>query len=79
MAKALQIALKNFTEHMRENDTPACFTTEEFRAWKLHEEEMKTLPLRSFICRDCTVVYQKEMLAQGRCFQVGVDITKVAD
>ena len=79
MARALQQALSNFTEHMRENETPACFTTEEFRAWKLHEEEIKTLPLRAFVCRDCTVVYQKEMLAQGRCFQSNVDISKIID
>lgn len=79
MARALQSALKNFREYMRENETPSCFSNEEFQAWKVHEEEIKTLPIRSFVCRDCTVPYQKEMLAQGRCFQIGVDVSKIAD
>lgn len=79
MAKELQLALANFRDHMRENTTPACFEEEEFAAWMLHEQEFNTKPLRCFICRDCTPAFKFVKEAEGRCFQVGVDITKIVD
>ena len=79
MAKALQLAIANFREHMRDREYPACFTKEEFRAWKLHEEEIPTLPIRGFTCRDCSKVYQLEMSTQGRCPNSTIDIDKITD
>lgn len=84
MAKALQLAIKNFKEHMQDRESqghayPACFTRDEFRAWKLHEEEMPTLPIRSFTCRDCVKSYQIQMTSEGRCCNATIDLDKITD
>jgi len=79
VARELQLALKNYREHMEEREFPACFTEEEFSAWKLHEAEIPTQPIRRFACRDCTRVYQKEMTIQGRCPNSSINIEKVVD
>jgi hypothetical protein len=79
MAKLLQIAINRFQEHMSDREYPACFSEEEFRAWKLHEEELPTLPIRNFTCRDCTVPYQKKMVKENRCCISTVSVLKVAD
>lgn len=79
MAKALQVALKNYREHMQDRKRPACFPEEDWAAWTIHEAEIPTLPIRRFACRDCTHVYQKEMRIQGRCANPFVDLTKIVD
>jgi len=79
MSKILQNAVDNFIDHMQGRDVPACFTEKEFRSWLVHESEIKTQPLRGFICRDCSVVYADQMRKEGRCFQKGIMIEKVFD
>lgn len=79
MAKALQQAIQNYSIHMEGREYPACFTKEEFRAWKIHEKELPTQPIREWACRDCTPEYQKRMAYKGLCVNKDIDIRKVAD
>jgi uncharacterized protein YlaI len=79
MAKALQLAVSNFREHMRNREYPVCFTLDEFQAWKIHEAELNTQPTRMFVCRDCTSEYQKKMSAEGRCFNASIPLAKIVD
>jgi len=79
MAKALQQALKNYREHMEGREFPACATEAEFDAWKLHERELPTQPIRQFFCRDCSPAYKLQMVKEGRCPQSTVDISKIVD
>jgi hypothetical protein len=80
MAKALQIAVRNFIEYMDRHEKPACFSTEkEYTEWLALERECRTQPIRGFVCRDCTPSHQARMVKEGRCFNSTVDITKVSD
>jgi len=79
MAKVLQVAVSNFIDHMKDREFPACFTENEFADWMVHEEEMKTVPIRRFVCRDCTSSYQSKMIAEGRCFNAIVPLIKIID
>jgi hypothetical protein len=79
MAKILQIALQNYTLHMKGREFPKCFTEREFKAWSKHEAEIHTQPIRGFACRDCTVQYQKEMSLRGLCVNSRINLLKIAD
>jgi len=77
MAKELQVAIQNWKEAMRNMEHPPCFHPEEYEAWSALEELDHTEP-RQFVCRDCTVDFQRRMAQQGRCFNSKIDIQKVA-
>ena len=79
MAKILQTAIGNYVVHMEGRTHPACMTEKEFHSWRLHEEDIHTLPIRAFACRDCNPDYQKRMAAEGLCVNAGIDITQIMD
>ena len=89
MAHILQAALQAHKEYFEVNDSPLCFTEKEWKTWQLHEEEAPTLPVRRFICRDCSVAYQREMVKQNKCFMrqwdseiegfTLIDLSKIVD
>ena len=79
MAKALQLAIARYTEYMGENETPPCFSREEYSAWLRHEQEIKTLPIRAWVCRDCTKQFQYEMKGVKKCIIPDIDVEKIAD
>ena len=89
MSKVLQQALQAHAEYFEVNEAPLCFTEKEWSAWKVHEGEAPTLPVRRFICRDCSIPYQREMVKQNKCFMrqwdsdiegfTLIDISKVVD
>ena len=68
MSRVLQDALNAFSEYMGDNETPACFSKEEYKIWCGLEAEAPTLPVRRFICRDCNPEYSKQMIRENRCF-----------
>lgn len=79
MAKVLQTAIGNYIAHMESRNHPACMTEKEFQAWRLHEKEIPTLPIREWVCRDCTPSYQARMAAQDLCVNANIDISKIMD
>jgi hypothetical protein len=79
MAKVLQDAIRNFSEHMQARDHPACFTEKEYIAWKKHEIDMPTVPIRGFVCRDCSPEYQRRMTLEGRCVNSSIQLEKIVD
>lgn len=77
--KQLTVAVKNFRTATRDVKFPLCFENEiEYLFWLDGEKEVPTQPIRKFICRDCTLSYQKEMIAQNRCFNSEIDLQKIA-
>jgi uncharacterized protein YlaI len=77
--KELNVAVKNFQIAMKKSEIPSCFDSkEEYDFWLEGEKELPTQPIRHFICRDCTLSYQKTMITKGRCFNAEVDIQKIA-
>jgi hypothetical protein len=79
MAKVLQKALANFLEHRESHEIPSCFTIKEYREWSALEDELPTLPVRKFVCRDCTASHQAMMTKSHRCFNSTIDLSKIAD
>ena len=89
MSKVLQQALQAHAEFFEVNESPLCFTESEWEAWKKHEQEAPTLPVRRFICRDCSISYQREQVKQNKCFMrqwdseiegfTLIDISKIVD
>mgnify|MGYP003346578636 CR=1 FL=1 len=89
MSRVLQAALAAHEEFFESNESPLCLSKAEWAAWKHHEEEAKTLPVRRFICRDCSIPYQREMVKQNKCFMRQwdseiegfklIDISKIVD
>ena len=68
MSKVLQDAINAFTEYMGDNETPACFSKEEYKIWCGLEAESPTVPVRRFICRDCSIPHQRQMVKENKCF-----------
>lgn len=68
MAKALQEAVAAFNEYMEDNECPPCFSKDEYRIWQVLERDAPTVPVRGFICRDCSETHQKAMIKENRCF-----------
>jgi hypothetical protein len=68
MAKALQDAIEAFTEQMDGADRPPCFTKAEYEVWLRYETDAPTLPIRRFVCRDCSIPHQREMVKRNKCF-----------
>lgn len=81
MAKELQVAIINYSEHMRNREFPSCFTEKEFKAWCIAESESvaHTQPIRKFVCRDCTPEYQSNMHKQGRCVNHELNLKRYAE
>lgn len=81
MAKALQIAVANYQEHMSERDFPVCFADKiEFDGWATMEElTVHTQPIRKFACRDCTTAYQTKMKSENRCCNPQLKLGRFAD
>jgi hypothetical protein len=81
MAKALQIAIANYQEHMKDREYPACFPNQkDYDAWAYMEDiTVHTLPIRKFACRDCTTKYQTEQKKVGKCFNPQLKLAKFAD
>jgi hypothetical protein len=89
MSKILQAALTAFTEQMDGVDRPPCFTKEEYEVWVQYENEAPTLPIRRFVCRDCSIPHQREMVKRNKCFLrqwdseiegfVLIPVSKIAD
>jgi hypothetical protein len=79
MAKELQLAVGNYREHMETREYPLCFTSKEFKAWKVLENELHTQPIRAFVCRDCNPQYQARMAASHRCVNSSIDLSKIVD
>jgi hypothetical protein len=68
MSKHLQNALKAFKEQMEGTDCPPCFSKEEYEVWVGLEELAPTVPVRRFVCRDCSIPHQKDMVKANKCF-----------
>lgn len=81
MAKALQIAIANYQEHMKDREYPACFPNQkDYDAWAYMEDiTVHTLPIRKFACRDCTTKYQIEQMNEGKCCNPQLKLAKFAD
>ena len=79
MSKALQEAVIRFSNHMKDRDYPDCFTKEKYEAWKVTEQEIPTVPIRYFTCRDCSIQYKKQMVDQNRCCLKEILVSKILD
>ena len=81
MAKALQVAVNNHQEHMKDREYPACFPNQkDYAAWVAMEEiTVHTQPIRRFVCRDCTSGYQMEQTKLGKCFNPQLVLKRFAD
>lgn len=76
--KILQDAVDNFRTHMKGREYPSCFESKkQYDAWRTHELEAPTQPVRCFICRDCTKSYRNQMIDEGRCFNSDVNVIKI--
>lgn len=76
MAHALQKAVESWSLSMEGRDHPVCFTQKEFIAWKIHEIDAPTQPIRQFACRDCTRSYQQQMTREGLCINPTLDLNR---
>lgn len=81
MSKALQIAVFNYEQHMRDRDYPECFPSEEeYNGWAAIENiTVHTQPIRRFACRDCTTQYQLNMKREGKCINPQLRLERFAD
>lgn len=77
--KILQEAVSSFKTRIVDYDYPPCFESQEqFQAWSALEAEAPTMPIRQFVCRDCSSCYQKEMTEQNRCLIPSINLKKIA-
>lgn len=74
--KILQTAIDTYYADTK-GKQPKCFTKKEYNAWVKHEDLAHTEP-RKFPCRDCTVQYQRDMSAAGKCHIADIPVAKIA-
>lgn len=76
--KVLQEAIENHTRSMKGREFPLCFESKkQYNKWLTHEVEANTVPVRRFICRDCSPEYKQRMVQESRCANSELDMTKV--
>lgn len=76
--KVLQDAIENLNRSMTVQKFPLCFENQkQYNKWLTHEVEANTVPIRRFICRDCSPEYKQRMVQESRCVNSEVNMEKV--
>lgn len=80
--KLLQDAMAQYSAGMKSRQFPPCFKgAEEYQYWLEAEAEAgaNTKGLRKWACRDCSVCFQKKMVAEKRCLIPTIDVSKLLE